>query len=198
MSDLTSKIIEIASEVQSVKDQEYAVIITLFTDKIQEDGGRGTYFIVGTYPKIKTCKKVKETLVNEYGLQADNVNIIETCHWNPLGLPVDINKEADDKKGKNGTDGKQGHIDEDSEINEYIYKIYLTIKNKLHIDTLKKELVEYENKFSESVHDLKNRDKVSPHLRESWIPILSKKMSENGEHDALKQILDEYKNLNIK
>jgi len=232
MSDLSNKIINIAGNIHPTKEQEYTVIITLFTNTIQNDGGRGTYFIVGSFPKLTTCIKIKNNLINEYGINSNNINIIETCHWNPLGPTVDITKKDSTKKDstkkdstkkdstKNENNEKENNEqendeqennekendeqendeqdnDENSSINQYIYKVYLTIKNKIQMENSKKEFHLYEERFQKSLEDLKNKNREYPELKDKWIPFFSKKMEESGEKDVMTQILEEYKKLQL-
>lgn len=199
--DISNQLIRIASTITAPKGQEYTVLITIFTQEIQEDKGHGIQYVVGAYPEMKTCEKIRKTLVNEYQIKPEHITIVDTCKWIPL------RPNFDGPKGTEGSENPEGSKEQPETttgsegsktlLDEYIYKIYLTIKHKTQIDELKQELPVQTNKYDQLIQELRIMTKEHPEFKDTWIPVLTKRMTENGDLMALNQILEEYKNLDL-
>lgn len=189
--DISDQLIRVAAKLPSPKNQEYSLVITIFTKEIQEDGGRGIYYIAGTYEKEKECTRIKESLITDCGINPQHINIVKTGKWNPL-MPTE---ETIEKK-ESSTSSKE-EVEQRAPIDDYIYKIYLTIKNKLEVESLKKEVLAKKSKFEKYKDELIQETNSHPEFKDSWVSVLTKRMESNGETLALKQILEEYKKLDL-
>jgi len=195
------KLLEKIKDLKSDDKQKYAIIIVLLTENIQSDGGRGIYFLVGTYPDLNTAEIIKSDIIKTYGQLP--IKIVPTCEWNILnsrGVNSDApnieTKDETKNETKNETRTNEG-IKKETEMDKYIHKLYLAIRNKVLIDDLKSQIDERTVKMRANIEEIKIMNKDYPNFKEECIDILKEKFTKNGETEVLDQFLKEFKKLEI-